>query len=77
MFGPDLLVAPVMEAAVPSRKVYLPANTVWNDAWTGRQYEGGQWIDLPVGLRTMPLFLKAGSSLTDIFRPGSWFPASD
>jgi alpha-D-xyloside xylohydrolase len=73
MFGPELLVAPVLEANAQSRKVYLPANTIWKDAWTGEQYEGRQWIDVPVRLQTIPLFLKADSSLIDIFRPSIWF----
>ena len=73
MFGPDLLVAPVLEANAHSRKAYLPTNMVWKDAWTGEQCEGGRWIDVPVTLQTIPLFLKAESSLNDIFRPGTWF----
>jgi len=73
MFGPDFLVAPVLDADVQIRKVYLPANSIWRDAWTGQQYEGGQSIDVPVGLQKIPLFLKADSSLIDIFRPGVWF----
>jgi alpha-D-xyloside xylohydrolase len=73
MFGPDLLVAPVLEAGAQSRKVYLPVNTLWKDAWTGQQYEGGQLIDVPVRIQTMPLFLKANSSLMSIFQPGAWF----
>lgn len=73
MFGPDLLVAPVLEADAQSRKLYLPADTIWNDAWTSQQYEGGQCIDVPVGLQIIPLFLKGNSSLLDIFQPGRWF----
>jgi alpha-D-xyloside xylohydrolase len=73
MFGPDLLVAPVLDADVRSRKVYLPANITWKDAWTGRQYEGGQWIDVPAPIETIPLFLKAGSHLLEIFQSGSRF----
>lgn len=72
MFGPDLLVAPILEADSQSRKVYLPSNTLWKDAWTGQQYEGRQWIEVPARLQTIPLFLKADSSLIDIFRPGVW-----
>lgn len=36
MFGPDLLVAPVMEAGATERRVYLPAGTKWTDAYTKR-----------------------------------------
>jgi alpha-D-xyloside xylohydrolase len=68
MFGPDILVAPVLEAEARSRRVYLPANTTWQDAWTGQVYEGGQWLDVPAPINTMPLFLKAGSHLIEIFQ---------
>ncbi len=71
MFGPDILVAPVLEAQVRSRRVYLPANTTWKDAWTGQEYEGGQWVDVPAPLKTIPLLLKAGSHLNEVFQqPG-------
>ncbi len=45
MFGPDILVAPVLEAGASSRMVYLPEGMTWKDAWTGETYEGGQTID--------------------------------
>jgi alpha-D-xyloside xylohydrolase len=41
MFGPDLLVAPVMIEKVDSMDIYLPAGTEWEDVWTGSKYEGG------------------------------------
>ena len=68
LFGPDILVAPVLEAEACSRKVYLPASTSWKDPWTGQQYEGGQWIEVPAPIETIPLFLKAGSDLLEIFQ---------
>ena len=42
MFGPDILVAPVLEAGATSRAVYLPAGTKWTDAWTSESLAGGQ-----------------------------------
>jgi alpha-D-xyloside xylohydrolase len=72
MFGPDLLVAPILEADARSRKVYLPANTTWKDAWTDQQYEGGQWIDVPAPIETIPLFLKIDSRLIAVFQSQSW-----
>lgn len=35
MFGPDILVAPVVEEGQRQRRVYLPAGASWTDAWTG------------------------------------------
>ena len=34
LFGPDLLVAPVLEQHASERSVYLPAGTEWTDVWT-------------------------------------------
>jgi alpha-D-xyloside xylohydrolase len=71
MFGPDLLVAPILEAGARSRAVYLPTDITWQDAWTGRQYEGGQWINVSAPIETIPLFLKAGSRLLKVFQNGT------
>ncbi len=67
MFGSDLLVAPVVESNACSRKVYLPGYSTWRDAWTGQQYDGRQWIDVPAPVETIPVFLKADSHLIDVF----------
>lgn len=63
MFGPDLMVAPVMEAGASSRKVYLPAGATWTDAWTGKVYKGGQTIEANAPIDIIPLFLKDGAKL--------------
>jgi alpha-D-xyloside xylohydrolase len=68
MFGPEVLVAPVIYQGQRERKVYLPAGADWTDAWNGKQYPGGQWIEVPTPLQTIPIFLKAGSRLQDIFQ---------
>ena len=63
MFGPDILVAPVMEAGADSRKVYLPAGSKWTDAWTGREYQGGEIVNADAPIDVIPLFLKDGAKL--------------
>jgi alpha-D-xyloside xylohydrolase len=68
MFGPDLLVVPILDAEARSRKVYLPDHITWKDAWTGEQYEGGRWLDVPAPIETIPVFLKAGSPLIEVFQ---------
>jgi alpha-D-xyloside xylohydrolase len=70
MFGPAFLVSPVMDRMVslehgapakPSRKVYLPKSAIWFDFWTGDTFKGGQTLDAPAPIETIPLFIKAGS----------------
>ena len=63
MFGPDIMVCPVMDAGVESRSVYLPAGASWTDAWTGKVYEGGQTIEAAAPIDVIPLFLKDGAKL--------------
>ncbi|MGN1026444.1 MAG: TIM-barrel domain-containing protein [Faecousia sp.] len=63
MFGPDILVSPVMEAGAQSREVYLPAGACWTDAWTGRAFQGGQRIEAAAPIDVIPLFLKDGAKL--------------
>ena len=72
MFGPAFLVNPVTEQMyglttnLPSektRKVYLPKGTNWFDFWTGKILAGGQTINAAAPIETLPLYIKAGSTL--------------
>ena len=61
MLGNDILVASVVQANAQSRTVYLPQNeTGWWDFWRGIWYAGGQKINVPVNLSSIPLFVRAG-----------------
>ncbi|NLL01241.1 MAG: glycoside hydrolase family 31 protein [Clostridiales bacterium] len=62
MFGPDILVAPILYEAMRSRKVYLPEGAEWRDANTEQVYNGGQWVDCDAPLDTIPLFVKNNNS---------------
>ena len=63
MFGPDLLVAPVLYEGARRREVYLPAGTTWTDAWTDETLEGGQWITAEAPLERIPLYLRGKARL--------------
>ena len=60
LWGRDILVAPVVEKGAKSRRVYLPAGT-WFDWWTGEKLAGQHWIERPVDLATLPLYVRAGA----------------
>ena len=60
MFGPDMLVAPVMEPGVTQRRIYLPAGETWKDAYTGQVYEGGQTVTVPAPIDIIPVMLRGG-----------------
>lgn len=62
MFGPDLLVATVLDQGLELRRIYLPQHTGgWWDFQTGVWHEGGQWIEVPVDLASIPLFVRGGA----------------
>lgn len=60
MFGPDLLVAPVMEEGARTRKLYLPSGCRWKDAYTGTMYEGGQTVEVEAPLDVIPVMVREG-----------------
>ena len=60
MFGPDLIVAPVMEAGMTERKIYLPRGARFTDAYTKQTYEGGQVITVPAPLDIIPVMVREG-----------------
>jgi alpha-D-xyloside xylohydrolase len=61
MFGPDLLVAPVLEAACERRSVYLPAGTTWIDVWSGEAIEGANRIEVETPIDRIPLFARTAT----------------
>ena len=67
LFGPDLLVAPVLEPGAREWTVYLPAGAAWTDANTGTVHEGGRRVTVPAPLEVIPLFTK-NDAVLDMIR---------
>jgi alpha-glucosidase (family GH31 glycosyl hydrolase) len=76
MFGPNLLVAPVIEAGARSRSVYLPRGRwidFWRSATVGRDGvprlrapvvdDGGRDVKVPAPADQLPMFVRAGAVL--------------
>ena len=63
MFGPQILVAPVMERGQKTKEVYLPAGTKWTNVWTKEVFEGGQTVTVETPIEQIPLFTKEGFEL--------------
>lgn len=62
MFGKSILVANVVEKGATTRTVYLPAGCTWYDMNDNlRAYEGGQTIEIPVTLASIPMFLRGSA----------------
>ena len=66
MFGPDLLVAPVLAAGITEREVWLPAGA-WVDAWTGTTMAGDATVRCAAQLDRIPVFVRAGAAVAAVF----------
>lgn len=60
MLGSSLLVANVLDKGQTVKPVYLPKGAKWVDLADGHYYEGGQTIQVPVDLHSIPMFLRTG-----------------
>ena len=50
MFGPYILVAPILYEDQNERDVYLPSGTTWTLLMNGEVYEGGQTLHVTAPL---------------------------
>jgi len=61
-YGSELLVAPVIEAAIEAGSamwsVYLPAKTRWVHLWSGQRYVGGARVAVEAALGYPPVFYR-------------------
>ena len=60
MIGDSLLVANVVEKGASVRSIYLPEGETFYDFNTRERYEGGQTIEYPVTLGSIPMFVRGG-----------------
>ncbi|GAA5186450.1 glycoside hydrolase family 31 protein [Rugosimonospora acidiphila] len=68
LFGPDLLIAPVLRPGAREREVYLPAGRTWVDAATGQQYPGGQSVTAATPIDHIPVYVTEGSEVLNVIR---------
>lgn len=68
LFGPDLLVAPVLDPGTSEVAVYLPRGR-WVHVWNGKLYESpGMWIHANAPIGRPAAFAKPDSEVLAIFR---------
>lgn len=58
LYGPDLLIAPVLEPGATERSVYLPSGASWTDMRTGVVFEGGQDVVIDAPMEVIPVFAR-------------------
>lgn len=60
LFGPDLLVAPVLQPGQTARQVYLPEGD-WYDWHSGERHDGLAFLHVPTPMERIPVFARGGS----------------
>ena len=60
-WGDGLLAAPVVDKGESEKCVYLPKGRDYYDFYTRKKYTGGQEIEVPVDMSSVPLFLASGA----------------
>jgi alpha-glucosidase len=60
LFGPEILVAPILDEGASERVVYLPAG-VWIDFWTETAHRGPVSLKVSAPLDKLPLFIRQGA----------------
>jgi alpha-D-xyloside xylohydrolase len=68
LFGPDLLIAPVLEPGVSARDVYLPAGPAWIAADSGARHDGGTTLRVTVSPDRIPVYAREGAEVLDVIR---------
>ena len=63
MFGPDILVAPVLYEGMRERTVYLPSGCNWRNH-SGEIIEGGRSLVAQAPLNRIPVFIREGSEVS-------------
>ncbi len=62
LFGPAMLVTPVLAPAAETWPVYLPRTAGgWYDFWTGQKLAGGEPVAAPSPVSQIPLHVRAGA----------------
>ena len=61
LFGPSVLVAPILYPKQRARKVYFPQGSEWISIETGECYPGGTEIECDAPLDTIPVFTRQGT----------------
>jgi alpha-glucosidase len=66
LYGPDMLVAPVIEEGAVKRRVTLPGSAPWRQCWTGEDVAPGEHV-IAAPLGRPPVFYRPGSVHAALF----------
>lgn len=60
MFGPNVLVAPILYENIRERTLYLP-NGIWRNINDNKEYQGNQMVTVAAPIDELPVFVKSGT----------------
>jgi len=63
MFGSQIMVAPIVKENQVARKVYLPKDQIWINAYTKEEIDGGEYIFVDAPLDQIPTFIKKDNTV--------------
>lgn len=61
-WGENMLIAPVLEKGAIQQQIYLPEGE-WMDYHSSTIFQGKTWINFPITINDMPIFIKKGSMI--------------
>ncbi|GAK72002.1 alpha-glucosidase [Agrobacterium rubi] len=67
LYGADMLIAPVWQAAQENRIVYLPQGGQWVHVWTGECFTGGAEVNIAAPIGSPPVFYRTGCASEALF----------
>lgn len=67
LYGPDLLVAPVVLPDAAERSAYLPTGETWTHLWSGKWFPGGAVATVAAPPGQPPVFVRDGSPHRALF----------
>jgi alpha-glucosidase len=67
LYGPDMLVAPVLEAGADRWTTYLPAGVQWRHVWSGEVFAGGDEVSVAAPIGSPPVFFRTDSAYAALF----------
>jgi alpha-glucosidase len=67
LYGEELLVAPVWQADLDQRTLYLPEGSSWVHVWTGVSHSGGQELTVAAPIGQPPVFYRSDAAFAALF----------
>ena len=66
MFGPDVIIKPIVLETQTIQEVYLPDDE-WVHLWTGKIYTGSQYVETYAPIGYPPVFYRNQSKFKKLF----------